>query len=245
MIIKNEMTDAVMFGPDGKNILPAAILYKKNILALRGSFRPVKYNNQSSEESILLLKSKSITEIYKVLNEQNNKNKIIPYDIRHWFLGLDQQQSLYHSDYIKNKVKDKNYKIIKEQYIDCFFTKCNKNKELFNTQTYTEEIKHLLNNIKQSIFKEFKNISINIDKKTPKNIQELLRKNWQKVTDFFILTILFKQDNNNEYIIITGMHHFDFLTEELQKISYVVNLQNFEENRGSDNCVSVYEPIVL
>ena len=39
----------------------------------------------------------------------------------HWFLGLDQQQSLYHSDYIKNKVKDKNYKIIKEQYIDCFF----------------------------------------------------------------------------------------------------------------------------
>ncbi|MDT0539579.1 MULTISPECIES: TonB-dependent receptor [Croceitalea] len=40
-LIKNDMTDAVMFGPDGNNLLPASILYKKNILALRGSFRPV------------------------------------------------------------------------------------------------------------------------------------------------------------------------------------------------------------
>ena len=40
-LIKNGMTDAVIFGPEGKNILPAALLYKKNILALRGSFRPV------------------------------------------------------------------------------------------------------------------------------------------------------------------------------------------------------------
>ena len=40
-LIKNNMTDAVMFGPDGNNLLPASVLYKKNILALRGSFRPV------------------------------------------------------------------------------------------------------------------------------------------------------------------------------------------------------------
>ena len=40
-LVKNGMTEAVMFGPDGNNILPARILYKKNILALRGSFRPV------------------------------------------------------------------------------------------------------------------------------------------------------------------------------------------------------------
>jgi len=40
-LVKNGMTEAVMFGPDGNNILAARILYKKNILALRGSFRPV------------------------------------------------------------------------------------------------------------------------------------------------------------------------------------------------------------
>ena len=51
-LIKNEMTDAVMFGPDGNNVLPARILYKKNILALRGSFRPVtKVNTDMFEKS--------------------------------------------------------------------------------------------------------------------------------------------------------------------------------------------------
>ncbi len=40
-LVKNGMTDAVMFSPEGVNVLPAALLYKKNILAIRGSFRPV------------------------------------------------------------------------------------------------------------------------------------------------------------------------------------------------------------
>lgn len=40
-LVKNGMTEAVMFSPDGTNILPARILYKKNVMALRGSFRPV------------------------------------------------------------------------------------------------------------------------------------------------------------------------------------------------------------
>ncbi|MDR1876731.1 MAG: TonB-dependent receptor [Flavobacteriaceae bacterium] len=40
-LVKNGMTDAVVFEPNGKNVLPADELYKKNIFALRGSFRPV------------------------------------------------------------------------------------------------------------------------------------------------------------------------------------------------------------
>lgn len=40
-LIKNGFTDAVIFGPEGNNLLPADLLYKKNVLALRGSFRPV------------------------------------------------------------------------------------------------------------------------------------------------------------------------------------------------------------
>jgi hypothetical protein len=52
-LVKNGMTDAVMFGPDGKNVLPASILYKKNILALRGSFRPVTQVNMDMYEKSL------------------------------------------------------------------------------------------------------------------------------------------------------------------------------------------------
>ncbi|TCP22601.1 hypothetical protein EV195_11129 [Tenacibaculum skagerrakense] len=51
-LVKNGMTNAVMFGPDGNNLLPAQVLYKKNILALRGSFRPVtKVNMDMYEQS--------------------------------------------------------------------------------------------------------------------------------------------------------------------------------------------------
>ena len=40
-LVKNGMTDAVIFSPDGRNLQAAEVLYKKNILAIRGSFRPV------------------------------------------------------------------------------------------------------------------------------------------------------------------------------------------------------------
>jgi len=41
LLVKHGMTEAVIFGPDGQNMQPSDLLYKKNILALRGSFRPV------------------------------------------------------------------------------------------------------------------------------------------------------------------------------------------------------------
>ena len=49
-LVKNGMTNAVMFGPDGNNMLPAQVLYKKNILALRGSYRPVTKVNMDMFE---------------------------------------------------------------------------------------------------------------------------------------------------------------------------------------------------
>jgi hypothetical protein len=63
-LLKNGMTNAVMFGPDGINLLPAQVLYKKNILALRGSFRPVtKVNMDMFEKSKqLFLAEKKVEE---------------------------------------------------------------------------------------------------------------------------------------------------------------------------------------
>lgn len=63
-LVKNGMTEAVMFAPDGNNVLPAKILYKKNILALRGSFRPVtKVNMDMYKQSMeLFLKENRVAE---------------------------------------------------------------------------------------------------------------------------------------------------------------------------------------
>jgi len=63
-LVKNGMTEAVMFNPSGNNILPARELYKKNILALRGSFRPVtKVNIDMFEKSLeVFLKEREVNE---------------------------------------------------------------------------------------------------------------------------------------------------------------------------------------
>jgi hypothetical protein len=44
-LVKNGLTKAAMFGPDGKVMLPSEVLYKKNVLVLRGRFRPVTHVN--------------------------------------------------------------------------------------------------------------------------------------------------------------------------------------------------------
>ncbi|WP_297984394.1 TonB-dependent receptor [uncultured Chryseobacterium sp.] len=44
-LVKWGMTDAVIFNYEGKNMLPADILYKKDVFAVRGSFRPVTLVN--------------------------------------------------------------------------------------------------------------------------------------------------------------------------------------------------------
>ncbi len=63
-LLRNDMTEAVMFGPDGKNILSARILYKKNVLALRGSFRPVTKVNMDMYETAkaMFIKSGKVKE---------------------------------------------------------------------------------------------------------------------------------------------------------------------------------------
>ena len=65
-LVKNGMTDAVMFAPDGNNVLPARVLYKKNILAFRGSFRPVtRVNVDMYENSFEMFKKENKVDIEK------------------------------------------------------------------------------------------------------------------------------------------------------------------------------------
>lgn len=62
-LVKHGMTNAVMFAPDGNNVLPADELYSKNVLALRGSFRPVTKVNMDIYETSkeLFLKEDGVT----------------------------------------------------------------------------------------------------------------------------------------------------------------------------------------
>ncbi|MDH5366971.1 MAG: TonB-dependent receptor [Cyclobacteriaceae bacterium] len=44
-LVKNGMTRATMFSPDGSMLQPSEVLYKKNVLVLRGRYRPVTHVN--------------------------------------------------------------------------------------------------------------------------------------------------------------------------------------------------------
>ena len=72
-LVKNGMTDAVMFDPDGNNVLPAAVLYKKNILALRGSFRPVTKVNMDMYKKSL--------EMFLGENKVQKENTLVVFEI--------------------------------------------------------------------------------------------------------------------------------------------------------------------
>lgn len=72
-LVKNGMTDAVMFDPEGNNVLPAAILYKKNILALRGSFRPVTRVNMDMYEKSL--------QMFLEENKVEKENTLVVFEI--------------------------------------------------------------------------------------------------------------------------------------------------------------------
>ena len=45
LLVKNGLTDSAMFGPDGNVLQASQALYKKNILVLRGRFRPLTHVN--------------------------------------------------------------------------------------------------------------------------------------------------------------------------------------------------------
>ncbi|SHE77364.1 hypothetical protein SAMN05444278_105133 [Psychroflexus salarius] len=72
-LLKYNMTEAVMFSPDGNNVLPAKVLYKKNVLALRGSFRPVTKVNEDIYEKSL--------EIFKKENKVDENNIQVIFEI--------------------------------------------------------------------------------------------------------------------------------------------------------------------
>ena len=61
-LVRLGMTDAVIFDESGTNVLPAQVLYKKNILTLRGSYRPMtKVNEEMFKKSLeAFLKEKKV-----------------------------------------------------------------------------------------------------------------------------------------------------------------------------------------
>ena len=46
MLVKHKLSEVAMFGPDGRNVHASEFLYKKHVMVVRGSFRPVTLVNE-------------------------------------------------------------------------------------------------------------------------------------------------------------------------------------------------------
>ncbi len=68
-LIRSWKTRAIMFNPDGSVGIPAEMLYKKNVLTIRGSFRPVTRLNVDMIEQGL--------ESFKKLDDVNEDNTVV------------------------------------------------------------------------------------------------------------------------------------------------------------------------
>lgn len=90
-LVKNHLTKAAMFGPDGNVMQPSEALYKKNVLVLRGRFRPVTHVNADmlltsrrrfrNEPDVVRDKMVVITEL--TLNDLSPDGKIDERDFLH------------------------------------------------------------------------------------------------------------------------------------------------------------------
>src|SRR5690606_35634991 len=65
-LVKKGFSNAIVLGPKGNSLLPANILYRKNLLLLRGSFRPFTSVNMNMLEKSLQL----FLEYNKIIKEQ-------------------------------------------------------------------------------------------------------------------------------------------------------------------------------
>lgn len=85
-LIRSWKTRAIMFKPDGEVVVPAEMLYKKNILTTRGSFRPVtRLNVDMIEQGFRAFKAhedisddNSIVLAEISINDSNGKDLMVP-----------------------------------------------------------------------------------------------------------------------------------------------------------------------
>lgn len=89
LLVKMGFTNATIFGPNGMMYQPKDFLYKKNVLVMRGRFRPLTLVNEdmltngkksfikdceSNEEDLVILSEMTLNTLYKGAEEQSRKD---------------------------------------------------------------------------------------------------------------------------------------------------------------------------
>jgi hypothetical protein len=191
--------------------------------------------------------SPAIQSIYSLFYDKNKLDYIIPFDERPFFLSPQGHKDLYGSNFSKVSYRD-----IEKRFVDPFGAKTSRHPYLFKlTQgKYDSNIRNYLeNNYVEDIEKHLLWVKQAIKNKEKKEkIRFALRDIWKKVTDFYILRIIFREDTSiNELIIIMGNSHQDNLNKLFKTMLNPGPLTFLNEQKGKKkgNCVELYNTYMI
>lgn len=186
-----------------------------------------------------LIGSKTIRNIY---NKLENKNKIIPYDYRSYFLGVGGQNDLYTRGFLKYKSREDLY----NSFVKPYYDKISNNSDIFkiNNKLYSLQSYKLLFSYNNFIQEKFNKISIilqDANYNIKNNIHTILKEIWKHVCDYFLLKILLVEDNAvNEMIVVLGKKHYTNVADMFSKKSNILQILS-QNNKGEGNCVRLFK----
>jgi hypothetical protein len=190
----------------------------------------LEYNSGDDPRSI---HSTVINQVWAALDKAGKKSQIFPYDYRPWFLSGGLQGILYSNLPISDYAK----------YIDPFYlTKLGNGSSPFDLvqSEYTKPNLEFMYRYFAEINREFDRL-VGLYKKNKyhTNLRPSLKKVWAQVCDYFILAELLKaNDRFDNFIIISGEHHRENLSEKLALIDTML----VTEQKGTPNaCVNLFQ----
>lgn len=181
--------------------------------------------------------SHAIKTTFAALKNIGRTDAIIAYDPRVYFLGLQGQIDLYYNNGFN---KYQTPQEIGQTFIEPYFQKLRENPHLFSLDNnYDPNIyNYLINSYVPDLTQSFYAIANMLQQNKPRiEIQFALMETWKKVTDFFVLKIILKNDMINEYVIILGSKHYENLNIVLKNMTYTI----VQKNGSPQQCINLYK----
>ena len=186
--------------------------------------------------------SANIVETYTLLSQSNYTSQIAPFDMRPFFLTQAIQNDLYSDRYNRY-----DHKGVFDAFISPFYTKWRENPAIFSVSPdYKPEVSRY---ITEQYFGDMKTtfdiIVAEVNAGIPlKDIHLKLQHAWKKVSDYFVLTMLLRIDDKDEYIILLGEQHRYNIERILTTLPDILTLGK-QSNKKQSDCVTLFSTYLL
>lgn len=177
--------------------------------------------------------SRPIREIDSTLKQYNQEHRAVNFDWRPFLIGFEALDIIY-----GNKIPNYNEDTLVNQLIKPVYKRW-KRAFALEPSLYTRHGYEFLNDrYLVDLDNNFKYITKLLEEKQRQDIPRLFKEVFMKITDFFILRELLKNDDIDEYLIVVGeQHRYNIQTIFNPPMFIRINQQ---EGRP-DNCVNLFE----